>query len=185
MWLYQSPSENNIAKTIFLYTKNQRITMSEEQLRRRLIDISRPKTPVDCETYAAIIVDFSSWCTSFRPELSNSFAHLDALFGFDGVYTYTHHFPIESNTGVSGQVWPSLRQVKGVTDSWSHVHSGSRGVDGGSKAEGMDPSHHHYASLGGPGEEYTRISTRAGRHTHGYNKSNLRRGAGQPEAGTS
>lgn len=73
------------------------MTMSEEQLRRRLIDISRPKTSVDCETYSAIILDFSSWCTSFRPELSNySFAQLDALFGLGGIYTYTHHFPIES-----------------------------------------------------------------------------------------
>lgn len=63
--------------------------------------------------------------------------------------------------------------------------SGSRGVDGGSKVEGMDPCHHHYASLGGPGEEYTSISIRAERQPDGYNKSALRRGAGQPGAGTS
>lgn len=97
MRLYQTSSENNIAKTIFPNIKNQSMTMSEEQLRRRLIDISRPKTSVDCGTYAAIIVDVSSWCTSFRRELSNySFAQLDTLLGFFEVYTYTHHFPIES-----------------------------------------------------------------------------------------
>lgn len=65
MRLYQTSSENNIAKTIFLYVRNQSMTISEEQLKRRLIDISRPKASVDGETYAAIIVDFSSWCTSF------------------------------------------------------------------------------------------------------------------------
>lgn len=97
MRLYQTSSENNIAQTIFPYIKNQSMTMSEEQLGRRLIDISRPKTSVDCETYVAIIVDFSSWCTRFRPELYNySFAQLDALLGLVGVYTYIHHFPIES-----------------------------------------------------------------------------------------
>lgn len=97
MRLYQTSSENNIAKTIFPYVRNQSMTMSEEQLKRRLIDISRPKASLAGETYAAIIVDFSSWCTSFRAELANYiFSQLDALFGLEGVYTYTHLFPLES-----------------------------------------------------------------------------------------
>lgn len=33
----------------------------------------------------------------FRPELANYiFAQFDAIFGLEGVYTYTHHFPMES-----------------------------------------------------------------------------------------
>lgn len=97
MRLYQTSSENNIAKTIFPYVKNQSMTMTEEQLRRRLIDISRPKITDDDSKYIAIIVDFSAWCTSFRAELANPvFKMLDDLFGLKGVYTYTHHFPIES-----------------------------------------------------------------------------------------
>lgn len=99
MRLYQTSSENNMAKTIFPYVRNQSMTMSEEQLKRRLIDISRPKTSVAGETYAAIIVDFSSWCTSFRPELANYiFAHL--------------HTPLSSrvNSCVSGSLRPTRSQ---------------------------------------------------------------------------
>lgn len=114
MRLYQTSSENNIAKTIFPYVRNQSMTMSEEQLKRRLIDISRPKTSIAGETYAAIIVDFSSWCTSFRPELANYiFAQLDALFGLKGVYTYTHHFPLESTLVFQDRFNPPEANDKG------------------------------------------------------------------------
>lgn len=64
MRLYQTSSENNIAKTIFPFVRNQSMTMSEEQLKRRLIDISRPKTSVDGETYVLASVQSSLTTTS-------------------------------------------------------------------------------------------------------------------------
>ncbi|QMP82162.1 RNA-dependent RNA polymerase [Hymenopteran orino-related virus OKIAV87] len=97
MRLYQTATESNLAKHIFPHIKHQSMTMSEEQLTRTILKMNSPTLKMREETYVFIVVDFSSWCTTFRWDLMwDLFKEIDQLFGLENVYTYTHMFPLES-----------------------------------------------------------------------------------------
>lgn len=71
--------------------------MSETELVRTILRMNAPLTDPDQDTFAFVVVDFSSWCTSIRGEvMAPLLAQLDGLFGFKRLYGFTHHFHLLS-----------------------------------------------------------------------------------------
>lgn len=79
--LYRVAADNRIGP-IFEFVSQRIMAGSEERSSRHLV-------------YVAL--DFSSWCTSFRPETAVlHFQELDYLFGIRSVYACARRFPLES-----------------------------------------------------------------------------------------
>lgn len=73
------------------------MTMNEEQLIRTILRMNTPVIQLEGETYVFIVLNFSSWCTSFRLKLITPlFTELDRLFGIHNMYSFTHYFPLIS-----------------------------------------------------------------------------------------
>lgn len=97
MRLYQTVTEKNIADAVFRYVKHQSMTMNEETLTKIILRMNSPLKS-EGESFIFITLDFSSWCTNFRLEVTTPlFTELDRLFGLHNIYSFTQYFPLVSH----------------------------------------------------------------------------------------
>nr|WPV62312.1 MAG: RNA-dependent RNA polymerase [Wenzhou bat tapwovirus 1] len=94
--LWQVATEKAIADLLELLPY-QSMTMSNDRLQHRLINMSRGLNPRDAITQAVLILDFSSWNLQFRHNtIGPVLRDLDRIFGFKKVFSYSHLHPVRS-----------------------------------------------------------------------------------------
>nr|WPR17567.1 MAG: RNA-dependent RNA polymerase [Beetle nyamivirus] len=137
MRLYQTVTECNIADQIFPYVPQQSMTMREEKLLRVIHRMTTPHTPVHGVKHKFIVIDFSSWCTQFRLELTtNIFQSLDSLFGLVNIYSFTHIFPLLSHIIFQDRFCPPKQSTTGNPEEGTRCHFGPEAWQEGLRQKG-------------------------------------------------
>lgn len=94
--LWQVSTEKAIAQILDILPY-QSMTMSNDRLQHRLINMSKGLNQTQRISQVVLILDFSSWNLQFRHNtIGPVLEDLDRIYGFRNVFSYTHLHPMRS-----------------------------------------------------------------------------------------
>ncbi|QMP82314.1 RNA-dependent RNA polymerase [Coleopteran arli-related virus OKIAV107] len=106
MRIYYCITEANISNTIFRYFPQQTMTLSENELTKRLYSMANDDS-TDLTLPVFMSIDFKSWNIHWQYATTyETFKHIDDLFGTPGLYTYSHIFFQEAIVALSSRFNP-------------------------------------------------------------------------------
>ncbi|QMP82292.1 RNA-dependent RNA polymerase [Strepsipteran arli-related virus OKIAV104] len=106
MRLWSCALESNISEQVFPYYPQQTMTLSESELTKRLLSISKDTYEKD---YLSVFcgIDFKSWNLHWNYDSTRLMCKfLDDIFGTPGLYTYSHLFFEESVIALASHTNP-------------------------------------------------------------------------------
>ncbi|DAZ87903.1 TPA_asm: hypothetical protein [Girado virus 3] len=115
--LYQTCTEFNLKQSLFKYFPNQSMTMNENKLLNRLIELNYAMLS-DSESYTVFMsFDFSSWCTTMNFDNTfKIFYEIDNLFGLKNVYCFSHILPYLCTFIIQDPYFPPKMKSNGLPE---------------------------------------------------------------------